>query len=109
MWVARDKDGELYLYTCIPEKLEDYYREISGYTTFGLDNSLFPELTFDDGPKKIEICLDKGSLIEEICEWLRDNLYDTEDVLGNKGIDSFDCYSVTEFIEKFKRDINGNN
>ena len=60
MWVARDKDGELTLYSNKPRRCEfigwnheswdsgnDYWIE--------LDSKLFPDLTWDDEPIEVEL------------------------------------------------------
>lgn len=55
LWVARDNNGELYLYNEKPE----YYNKSKVWSAGGicakLDNNLFPELTWEDEP--IEVVL----------------------------------------------------
>ena len=59
LWIARDKNGELYLYDAIPEEHEEYFVEHSGYRSFPLDDELFPEVTFENSPHKIRLELVK--------------------------------------------------
>ena len=56
-WVARDKDGMLYLYTAKPQKMSDsWYADKVGYVK--LDDSLFPEVQWsDEEPKGIELSI----------------------------------------------------
>lgn len=65
MWVARDKSSqELYLYTEKPIlcKGEYYYPDLhKDYLDDGdclqLDDTMFPEVTFDNSPQEVEIKL----------------------------------------------------
>ena len=59
LWIARDPDGELVLY-----KTEPKVREYLGQKSFDtdeeflpIDNSLYPEVTFENSPRKIKINL----------------------------------------------------
>lgn len=58
-FIARDKDGDLYLYTPnSPTKLGVIWQLTykSGYTTFKIDNALFPEVKWEDKePTEINI------------------------------------------------------
>ena len=56
-WVARDKDGMLYLYTAKPQKMSDYWNSTKvGY--MNLDDSLFPEVQWsDEEPKEIRLSI----------------------------------------------------
>jgi hypothetical protein len=63
-WIARDKDGGLYLYNYEPPK-----NKISGRFTccikpdgewseeYELNSQLFPEVTFENSPQEVEIKL----------------------------------------------------
>ena len=42
-------------------------------------------------------------MIDNACEWLRINLYDTQDNCGCKVVSSFDSVDVNEFINDFKK------
>ena len=53
MWVARDKDGELYLYDAYPKKQSEFFRCQLGYSSMPLDGSLFPEVTWENGPVRV--------------------------------------------------------
>ena len=56
-WVARDKDGSLYMYTAKPQKMSDsWYADKFGYVK--LDDSLFPEVQWsDEEPKEIKLSI----------------------------------------------------
>lgn len=56
-WVARDKDGMLYLYTAKPQKMSDsWYADKVGYVK--LDDSLFPEVQWSgEEPKEIRLSI----------------------------------------------------
>ena len=56
-WIARDEEGALYLYDDVPEKLikcfiQQGYKEVKK-----LSNDLFPEVTFENSPREVEIKL----------------------------------------------------
>lgn len=55
-WVARDKDGEVFIYNSEPIRLESEFR-LDGDSFLGhcavLHNRLFPEITWENSPKKI--------------------------------------------------------
>ena len=63
-WVARDKDGMLYLYTAKPQKMSNsWHADIVGYVK--LDNSFFSEVQWSDGePKKIKLSIMEKSKIK---------------------------------------------
>ena len=58
-WVARDKDGSLYMYTDKPKKKSEFWHAPKvGYVK--LDDSLFPEVKWsDEEPTKVKIIIDK--------------------------------------------------
>ena len=56
-WIARDKDGSLWIFE---EKPTFFEGGSSWVCNFGknyaaLDNSWFPEVTFENSPKEVEI------------------------------------------------------
>ena len=65
MWLARDKDGSLFLYIgCIPKKnrLDNVWiaKELRITDAMLLDKDLFPEVQWsDDEPTKVKIVIDK--------------------------------------------------
>ena len=63
-WVARDKDGMLYLYTAKPQKMSDsWYADKVGYVK--LDDSFFSEVQWSDGePKEIRLSIKDKSKIK---------------------------------------------
>ena len=66
LWIARDKDGGLYLYN-----YEPYKNKVSGRFTcsikpnskwseeYELNSHLFPELTFENSPQEVELVIKK--------------------------------------------------
>ena len=56
-WIARDKDGLLYLYDNMPEKRSEYFLSYTGYDDMPLDSRLFPEVTFENSPREVELKL----------------------------------------------------
>ena len=62
MWVARDKDYDLSLFTYLPKRCKDYGGsweaadcEDSEYC--GLNKKLFPELKWEDEPLEVCLCI----------------------------------------------------
>lgn len=107
MWIARDKDdGSLFLYDNMPRKFKEYWDVQRGYTAIELDSSLFPEVTWENSPQKVELV--KEDLIEKACKWLDDNLYTTYDMFNNTGVDSVEYHTVEEFIEEFRKAMKAN-
>lgn len=64
-WIARDKNNKLYLYREKPFKgdaifsCQCYNNAKSWDEYFELDESLFPEVTFENSPKEVELKLTK--------------------------------------------------
>lgn len=69
-WVARDKDGMLYLYTAKPQKMSDsWYADKVGYVK--LYDSLFPEVQWsDEDPKKIKLSIMEKSKIKSALSFI---------------------------------------
>ena len=69
-WVARDKDGMIYLYTAKPQKMSDsWYAQEVGYVK--LDDSLFPEVQWsDEEPKEIKLSIMEKSKIKSALSFL---------------------------------------
>lgn len=69
MWVARERNGSLYLFNRRPWKpsaiviqslpfgLEGHWFPSDSKQMIRIDDSLFPELTYDDEPLEIELKL----------------------------------------------------
>ena len=69
-WVARDKDGMLYLYTAKPKKLSDYWNAPES-SYMKLDDSLFPEVQWsDEEPKGIILSIKDKSKIKSALSFL---------------------------------------
>lgn len=69
-WVARDKDGILYLYTAKPQKMSDsWYADKVGYVK--LDDSFFSEVQWsDEEPKEIKLSIMEKSKIKSALSFL---------------------------------------
>ena len=69
-WVARDKDGMLYLYTAKPQKMSDsWYADKVGYVK--LDDSFFSEVQWsDEEPKEIKLSIMEKSKIKSALSFL---------------------------------------
>ena len=53
LWLARDKDGLIYLYMKKPY-LVTYYFDTK-YLIGEIDKELFPEITFENSPQEVEL------------------------------------------------------
>ena len=69
-WVARDKDGMLYLYTAKPKK-KSYFWHAPGVGYMKLEDSLFPEVQWsDEEPKEIKLSIMEKSKIKSALSFL---------------------------------------
>ena len=65
LWIARDADGQLWLYTSKPVLLDDGQIFCCPDDVYGIDEQyqinqyLFPEVTFENSPQLVEIKLIK--------------------------------------------------
>lgn len=61
LYIARDKNEDLYLYECKPKKNEEFgmFFKNTG-KIYNIDDSLFPEITWENSPQQVEL-----KLIEE--------------------------------------------
>lgn len=57
MWIARDKNGGLYLFLDKPKCNYDYFDSLNG--EMSIPRQLFPEVTFENSPQQVEIKLVK--------------------------------------------------
>ena len=57
MWIARDKSGHLQMFNRKPHKDEGAFWVEGASNALLLPKSLFPKITFENSPKKIEIKL----------------------------------------------------
>lgn len=57
MWIARDKDGELYLYDAYPKKQTAHFACQFGYTSMLLDEKMYPMVTWENSPVRVELNL----------------------------------------------------
>ena len=57
MWIARDTDNHLYLYESKPSYMGNgHYGSLLG-EMIGIDDNAFPEVTFGNSPKEVELKL----------------------------------------------------
>jgi hypothetical protein len=63
MYIARDKNNDLYLFKELPNRGNECWWAPSGVdgTYLRLDKSLYPEITWDSEPLKVEISTVKPS------------------------------------------------
>lgn len=56
-WVARDRNGKLYLIKqeSAPERIGDIFSIDKADIHYQVDEDLFPEVTWENSPKKIRI------------------------------------------------------
>ena len=54
-WVARDKDGNIFAYNDKPTRCDNQGEWFSAKFLFSLENSLFPELKWEDEPLEFEL------------------------------------------------------
>jgi hypothetical protein len=58
LWIARDYNGELYLYTKKPKFGSDADKGFFyGDDWWEIDRNLFPEVTFENSPQEVELKL----------------------------------------------------
>ena len=59
MWIARDKDGLICLFKDKPIRHDDafYSNDYLSTSCFALDFDAFPEVTWENSPKKVELKL----------------------------------------------------
>ena len=55
LWIARDKDGLIYLYMKKPTLITHYFD--TKYLIGEIDETSFPEITFENSPQKVELKL----------------------------------------------------
>ncbi len=53
LWIARDKGGDLYIYTIKPDLLYDYWFRAGNGVYLKIDKSLYPQITFENSPREI--------------------------------------------------------
>lgn len=68
LWIARDRDGSLYIYSKKPKKIKiegifildqnSYY-----FDYFKINNNKFREVTFENSPQQVEINLIKNEKV----------------------------------------------
>lgn len=54
MYIARDKDGELYLFECKPINSKGFFIAVKG-NSMRLKDIDFPSVTYKNSPKKIKL------------------------------------------------------
>lgn len=56
MWIARDKDGLLYLHIDKPMRVRSFFINESNRSIW-INKDLFPEVTFENSPVEVELKL----------------------------------------------------
>lgn len=105
MWIARDDYG-LWLFVNEPVKTilyGDKYFIKRDNIRYSIDSKLFPEITFENSPRKVKFELVEKDLLEKACKWLNDNLYTTHDTFHITSIDSIEYNTVERLIEGFRK------
>lgn len=54
-WVARDKDGNLFAYNDKPTRCDNQREWFAEKFLFSMENSYFPNLTWEDEPLEVEL------------------------------------------------------
>ena len=66
LWIARDKDGELCLYKTKPWKRINTTHHCDQFdcddSFMTIDSDLFPEVTFENSPRKMKLIFDINGL-----------------------------------------------
>ena len=57
LWIARDKDGMLYISEEKPKLFGDYFDTSIGTFYSEIPSGLFPEVTFENSPQEVELKL----------------------------------------------------
>lgn len=59
MWIARDKDGELFVYKQRPFRNGDVFNSAYGmYGMMAILNYEYPEVTWENSPKELVVKMD---------------------------------------------------
>ena len=54
VWIARDKNGDLKVYSHKPKRLVTIFNTVGYYDDyFEIDNKLYPEVTWENSPKEL--------------------------------------------------------
>ena len=58
LWIARDEDGDLWLYNReLEKKFGGFVPTDDNCDIMAIDNDLFPEVTFENSPKQMTMTL----------------------------------------------------
>ena len=57
MWIARDKDGELTLFSNKPHRYTEVWWNDEFNDTMILNQNMFPNLTWEDEPIEVELVI----------------------------------------------------
>jgi hypothetical protein len=61
MWIARDLNGGLFLFSEKPRLIRDHHYWC-GNNWYKINRNLFPEVTFENSPQEVEIVLKTGAI-----------------------------------------------
>ena len=57
LWIARDRSGGLWMFESKPIKAREMFTQQPFSQIYSIDDSLFPEVTFDNSPMEVELKL----------------------------------------------------
>lgn len=55
LWIARNINGNLYLYRSKPLRMDGYFTDGSPAGIWNIEDDLFPEVTWENSPRKVKI------------------------------------------------------
>lgn len=55
VWVARDDDGSLWIYTTKPRKCDGMFCASASGDMIPIDDSVYPEITYENSPVKVKL------------------------------------------------------
>lgn len=55
VWVARDEDNSLWIYTTKPVKSDGMFHCSATGDMFQIDDSVYPEITYENSPVKVKL------------------------------------------------------
>ena len=73
MWIARDKDGELYIYNKKPQRNIDKWGAVSISNFFKIPKTWFPTITWETDPKIAKLKLKKNQSVDKKIKHILDN------------------------------------
>ena len=59
VWIARDRSGGLWMYERKPQRVGESFIQRQNSQMYGIDDNLFPEVTFENSPMEVELVIKK--------------------------------------------------